>query len=535
MKLQTILDRAGNVLHQGDGETKKAFVEALIASGESLANADLRNLDLSRLVLDGGDLKGADLSGASLRGTSANGTRFDGSILKGVKAEGMTARAASFIHTTIGTHVRRGQTVRAIFDGAVLTHSRFEGASIEDSSFEGVAAAGASFRHAHVLNTTFKDALLHNVDWCLSEILRCKFNDAELHARTETYRIPRASLPNRSRECVAVGNDMTGAIVDDSIPAFKRDKLLSGLDSQLAWAASTGAMLLGASYLPIEPSSDWFGNIIGHGTVLVGALLVANMLKEKAVEFMQDHLSDATLKVQLAIRSGVIDALRRSGNLVNSVVAIGRGPSMRAIVDALRATAKQAVRDGIPKSIIRAAIGDVDVIVCDRRRMAVALEWISMSFYRTELIERDVVVARLGEGDAPSVLKFFAGGGMAAFWVKDGAVTRTIAWDADEMIIESDKDLADEIPTAMEARLAFEQAAVSQYVPGAQLQYDPGMHQLRAGRDGSVVVTDIKNQLPRNKKGTVLLRPTGESFSERAARELIRNELDVTDGIIPDF
>lgn len=530
MKNWTINDRTGAVLHEGQDETKKALIQRLVLEGRSLAGADLRNLDLSHLDLTGVDLAGADLSGASLRGAKAKGARFDGAVLDGVRAEGMTAVGASFMHATIGLHKRRGQDLKATFDGAVLTHARFDAAVINEASFEGCSISGGSFCLATVVRGVFRDARLNNLDWSQARLLHCDLRDAEMHATTAAYRIPRSSLPNRSRDTIAVGNNLEGAITDDTIPAFRRDRVLSGIDTHLAWTVSTAAMLAGASLLPVDPSGDWLGKLVGQGTVLIGALTLIGLLKEKITEKVQEHLSDATLKAQMAARTALFDLVRRAGNVANSVVALSRGPGAGAILDAMRATADDREAKGRVAAFAHAVIGDVDVVICDKGRMARGLEWISMAFSRSHLLGRDLVVARSDAGpDAPSLLKFFAHGGMAAFWTEKGKVVRAMSWGADDMAPEIVEGDADAPVSAIEARLAFERAVVDEHVPGVHLDYDPAQQQLRAGRDGSVVVTEMRNQLPRNRHGSVLIRPDGGAYSESGARDLLRRENDEPD------
>ena len=524
-KKWTISDRDGNVLYQGEAESKKLLIQELVQSGKSMARADLRNLNLSHLDISGGDFSGADLSGASIRGCIAKGTVFDGAILNGCRAEGMMATGASFRNAVIGVYSRRGRKVQAVLDGAVLTHSRFDAAVMEQVSFEGCSAAGASFCLAQLLDVSFKDSRLHNVDWTRSRIMRCSFKDAELHATTAAMRIPRASLPNRSRECVAVGNDFGGAILDDTTPAFSRDKTLNRISGQLAWAVSTAAMVVAAMHLPIEPSQDWFGQTLGQGVLLASALTVATLAKEKVAEFIQEHLSDYTLQAQMAMRSTVSDMIRRGGNLVNAVVAMGKARSIAPLVEALRATADGAHRDPALKAVSRMAIGDVDVIVCDRRRLAMALEWISTSFHRTAMLDRDFLVVRTGPGDgAPRMLKFFAGGGMAAIWSDGARSDRIVVWDESEMTPAYSEVEGLTGALATHVRRQFERAVLDEHLPSTKFEYDPTKQQLRAGMDGSIVITDMRNQLPKNKEGVILVRPEGGAYTESGARDLMGDD-----------
>jgi len=222
--------------------------------------------------------------------------------------------------------------------------------------------------------------------------------------------------------------------------------------------------------------------------------------------------------------------VRRGGNIGNAVVAMGKSMAVAPFVDAIRATTDETHSSSALSAFSRMTVGDVDVIVCDKRRMAMVLEWISTSFSRTALIDRDFLVVRAGEpGDAPDMLKFFAGGGMAAIWQRPGETSRVVVWDEEELKPSYTDEDGLTGTSAMHVRRQFERAVIADHLPNTKVEYDPARQQLRAGMDGSIVVTEMRNQLPRNKSGVVLVRPSGEGFTESAARSLI----DEADMLVP--
>lgn len=531
--LWKITNTKGELIYSGEAVTRRALLASLFEQGASFAGANLGGYDLSHMNLNGIDLTGANLAGAVLRGATANKARFDHANLDGVRAEGLTARQASFRHARLGLGERKNQC--ATFDGAILTHSCFDGAEISGASFEGISASGVTFDLAKLLRVRFANAVLSNADWSRAEVLQCDFSHAELNASSGALKVPRASLPNRTIDTVAIGNTYSGAVLDASVPKLSFDRAATGVANHIAWAASTAAILAATAALPVDPTGEWLGKLVGQGTVMLGAVALITLIKEKIDEKLQHQLADVTLKLQGMVRGAFAELTQRGANIAETVAALTRGPGLKPLRKALAATHDGAQRNGIFNEVKQLVLGSTNIILCDRRHMALALEWMSSSYGRTRLLKRDFIVSRVAHDNdsAPTMLKFFAdGGGMAAFWTKDGKMFRAMGWDADELVPEAwpvngpAPAHSNRTMPAMRARQLFEQAVVNDHFPSVRLTYDRLTHQLRAGRDGSIVVTRQRDQLARNAHGPVLIRGDGSALSEKEAVALSRRDDD---------
>jgi hypothetical protein len=72
---------SGQILYHGRFRDLKACVEAAIADGASLKNADLRHANLAHAALDDGELQGARLDNANLCGANISEAALEGAIL----------------------------------------------------------------------------------------------------------------------------------------------------------------------------------------------------------------------------------------------------------------------------------------------------------------------------------------------------------------------------------------------------------------------------------------------------------------------
>lgn len=113
MSHHRIINRAGEILAEGEATSLKDLVERLVADGVSLANADFCGADLSGRFAD--DLAGADLQAADFRGADFRGADLTDAYLRGADIRGACVSCA---------HLR----------GAYLGYARLDGVRITDSA-----------------------------------------------------------------------------------------------------------------------------------------------------------------------------------------------------------------------------------------------------------------------------------------------------------------------------------------------------------------------------------------------------------------
>ncbi|MEZ4231945.1 MAG: DUF2169 domain-containing protein [Polyangiaceae bacterium] len=182
-------------------------IEALVASGDSLASADLGGCDLSRLDLRGRDLRAAklvgatlngshftdaNLSGAALVGANCSGANFDGAILEAANLADTSLSGASFARARLmGANLSgcsgRGPSFRAaLLTGANLSDAELENASFSeaDLSAADLSAAelgGADFSLANLTDTTAYEARLAGARLDGARMQRFRGDQADLH------------------------------------------------------------------------------------------------------------------------------------------------------------------------------------------------------------------------------------------------------------------------------------------------------------------------------------------------------------------
>lgn len=513
-----IVHRDGHVMYAGHFDSKRELIAWIIKNGGSLAGANLNMHDLSHLNLDHMDFTGADLTGAKLLGSKAAGAIFNDTLLIGTKAEGMTAPGAKFIGATIAPRTLLNKTIQTSFDGSKLTYSVWDGASITEASLEGCGLAGASFDMTEVTKCSFRGAFAHNTQWGRALLRDNNFENAELHTSLNGNYAPRRSMPDRTKDAIAISNNYKNAILDNTTSAFRLDHTLGKVARQVAWGASAAVMLLASTYLPLEPNGEWLGKVFGQGTVMVSAFFLLNLVKEKVGERVEDFVKENAMKVSLAVRAAAMEFTQRGGNLIEAVATITRGSGSAPFLSALAMTAKQAEEAGIPNIVKSIMVNDTSILLCDKGHMAMALEMQTSSYGRTHLLKKDMIFTRVKHEDdgAPSIIKLFAGGGMAAFWTHGNQVETVREWGPDEMEpltwpIAGRPAQPRMSMDAMQARQLFEEAVVQDHLPNAKLTYDRMTDQIRAGMDGSIIITRQKTQLMSRGKqhGPIWIDPNG--------------------------
>jgi hypothetical protein len=116
----TIYHVNGWVLHEGEAESLKQYVEFLVREKKSLVGARLDGARLDGARLVGARLDGARLVGASLVGARLDRARLDRARLDGARLDGARLDGASLVGASL--------------DGARLDRARLDGASLDGAS-----------------------------------------------------------------------------------------------------------------------------------------------------------------------------------------------------------------------------------------------------------------------------------------------------------------------------------------------------------------------------------------------------------------
>lgn len=516
-KTQIIRDRSGAVLWSGPGRTLKEFVEWLVQEKQSLAGADLTGLDLSGLNLDGAVLDGAQLDDADLRGASLRHASINHASLKGVQAQGLNAEHSLF-H---GVDLRPSEKLSSRFDGARLAYSELCGALIDHASFENAGLSRTSFAHAKGRKTSFVNASLHDADFSYSVLIGCSFKKAQITAST---RMSAAHLPDRTRGMTCVNNAFSQAVMDVTTPAFQSDHRWSRALKYLAWGVATAPIAFTSHMLPIHhvqgPSGYGVVSDVLQSTatvVVVTGLAIA--MKEFVVEHIRDWVEEKFEDLHVGMRRAYDEAWKLGANLKEMVAASIFGPGLRAVRAGLKATRARYKHEGGYAGVTEVEGSRGKMIFCDRRHLALALESISAGRSRHRL-EGDLVVVRRGSSriDAPAIVRYRADGGTSMAWVEGTAVAKTVEFDIEGAMIAftGDVSMKSELSTVLDQ---FEAAMLDDHA--VNLSYPRRTHELRAGRDGSVLVFRSADGRPDNPQGPALLTIDGTSRNFRNGGEAI--------------
>lgn len=481
-KPQKILNRAGQVLVEGAAPTLKAFVEAMVREGRSLAGADLANRDLAGLNLDGADFDGADLEDADLRGSSLRYGSLAGACLKGALCQGMNAERARFHNVVLG-RTEKGATR---FDGARLAFSEFDGAQIDGAIFDDAGLSRASFAFSSGKRASFKRARLRDTMFTSAKLINPDLSEADLRAST---RLPPEQQPDRTAGAMVIQGRYAKAIMDETgTPAFHRDHSWSRAARIGAWVSATVPVAFTSHSLPhhvhLPHGAEAYAGAIGAGVITVlasSALLAAKEgVAERIRDFAEERLSDA----HVVVRRAFDEAWRHGVNLAHLTVAAVRGASLRSLKEGLVATKQQAKEGGALGWFRGIVFGKGALLFADRRHLAMALEFVSASRKRHRR-DCDIVVIRHGESiDAPSIVRLRQDGGASMVWTARGKVVATADYGAEGDLVASTGDLR--IPERqVAASNCFARALLADH--GLTLNL-PADHDFRAAGDGSILV-----------------------------------------------
>jgi uncharacterized protein YjbI with pentapeptide repeats len=536
-----IYDVDGNVLYAGRVENAKKLVQLVVGNGYPLTRADLRRLDLTGLGLDGGIFDEANLDGADLRGLSAKCASFVNASMRGIRGQGLIAERAVFNGADLGpdpdvknrfdVENKNSKCVPTHLEGARLTYAKFDGAVLDRVVFDGANMGRAVLARVKARRTSFRDTTMRDVDFSFGIFIDPDFRGARMETSTKLERL---HLPDRTVGAASVNGKFKGAHLDETLSAFRRDKLWSTGLRALAYFASSAAIVVAMHHFGVEGRVESVGEHLeilhdffkdgATAIALTSILTTAGMvLKDQIAETLRDHLTEAVEEIDMRIRHACESAINAGVNLKNLVMAAVRGPGAGAIVAAMQKTRDTAEKRGFFSRFLSAEGPSSTMIFADRRHLALALEALCSAKTRHRL-NGDVVLIRndidYGEG-SPSLIRLRADGITSLAWTSTGKLLGTADYDRAGNRLSTTGDLTAD-PRISDHMRAFERAVLNEH--RVKLFYDNRTNELRAGRDGSILVLNRRSRRPDNAYDAALLTPDGRRRHFREGSESIHGD-----------
>ena len=459
-----IKDTGGAVLHSGPGKTRRGFVESLVAGGKSLSGADLSKHDLSGLDLPKGDFRGARFDGADMRGVQAKGADFTGASFR-------PAAAASPEGDPRPTRMEGARFDGASFDGADLTeveasgarftHATARGAVIDRACFDEASMSGACFAFARGEETRFRGAILINSDFAHAVLTGPDFRGADLSHRAfggeDAKTAGRLSdhLPDRTQGAkVVAGSYDRETVLAATVPAIRSDARACRMTRMALWCTTTLGLVTAGHY--VEPFAEALVGLGTHaaaavglagtdfatagGGALVGIATVvgaAHFVKEVCGDWLRERTEALLGGAVRRVRQAVQEIDRRFGRRADLVCAMARRHTTEPLRLALIASAPEAGRRGF-WCHFRSFFGELgEVVLCDRRHLALALAILSQHARHGIQIDSDVAVIRCdgahggSRGQTPCAMRFHMDGRATAVWPSGESGHATVTYGRD--------------------------------------------------------------------------------------------------------
>lgn len=508
-----ILSVDGNVLHEGRAKSRKAFIEFLVKQQKSLAGADLEGQDLTGLNLDDVDFEGANLDSADFRGTRAKGGNFSRASMRSIVAEGFQAKRARFIETDFSPHPDYGRPSR--MNGAILQFSKLDLCKLVGVNLRAAGLSSTSMCGAIVHGNDFSDAYMHNVDYNDATVERNKFHGTDM---TPTLNIDEAHIPDRTHGAKVRYNSYKNTLIGKGNDLFRRDSFFAK-SAPLAFSGTAAIALATAwTYIP-ELSFEQIRDFVGHNTFgFIGVASAWVVGKDKAEDFVKEafgKLANGTLE---AVRAGLSDLVSRGKALKNMSVAIVTGKASEALQRAMR-----DVDAPVLKTIRANVTGEVDILIADRKKLAVALRRLSDAVVGQFVSKQDLIISRICDRETdrhvPSAVMLRKNGDIEAVWDDGSGNLTEMKWDQNGFPINATE--ATQGPHITHARVLkrfIEATLLDNNV--LNFSFDPVSHSLRTGRDGSLVVQNRETAGLDNPYGPSVLTPDGTAFYYRQSKRV---------------
>jgi hypothetical protein len=516
VNLIKILDVDGNLLHEGRAKSRKAFVEILVKQQKSLARADLEGQDLTGLNLDDVDFEGANLDNADFRGTRAKNGNFSRASMRSIVAEGFQAKRAKFVETDFSPHPEYGRPSR--MNGAILQFSKLDLCKLIGVNLRAAGLSSTSMCGAMVHGNDFSDAYMHNVDYNDATVERNRFHGTDM---TPTLTIDEAHIPDRTHGAKVRYNSYKKTVIGKGNDLFRRDSFFAK-SAPLAFSGTAAIALATAwTYVP-ELSFEQIRDFVGHNTFgFIGVASAWVVGKDKAEDFVKETFGKLANGALEATRAALSDLVSRGNALKNMSVAIVTGKASDALQRAMR-----DVDAPVLKTIRANVTGEVDIVIADRKKLAVALRRLSDAVVGQFVSKQDLIISRICDREpdrhVPSAVILRKNGDIEAVWDDANGNFTEMKWDRNGFPTNVAETTQGPHITHVRVLKRFIEATLLDNNV-LNFSFDPMTHSLRTGRDGSLVVQNRHTAGLDNPYGPSVLTPDGTAFYYRQSRKVDEN------------
>ena len=436
-----IKDMNGNVVYEDFAHCRKDLV--VLAA-------------LKRIPLVGADFRGHDLSNLFLKGLVADGACFDGADLRGAtlddpeRALGVVRRRPHAGRQGPERHLRRFRHDEVGMAGMRGTRTSFRYCVLDEADLSDMDSATSDFTRVRATKATVRRARLVGAEFARSTWIQCEFEGADLSHKPFCPDDPRspsleAHMPHRSRGAVVVGCSYDEkTVLSATVPAMRSDRVVSNVTERALYGLSTGAFALttmklmhGVSeealleHLPSLEGIPHLDTGLGVAGVVV-VMLAMHVVKDGLVEKARDVMKDAMGKVVLNARQ-MLNSLERHGKQrLNLVAMMARNCSLEPFRRALDARSDEARSRNVFGGVRTFFDGLGQVILCDRRHLALALSALSKERVGTYLPERPVTVVRCDRKEStttgPTAVMFMPNGCANVVWPMKGKERVTVSY-----------------------------------------------------------------------------------------------------------
>lgn len=512
-KHHVIKDIDGNVLYEGRSPTRKAFLKILMRKGVSFARADLRWYDFSHCDLTKLDFSGANLDGANLKGAVADYANFHGASMFGTNAAGLQAKRADFTNVRTGRDTTRKNPT--IFHHAVLSYSKWDGSDIAYTEFDHAAMSMTTLVGVSASKASFREAVMNNADFVESSLTSCDFSNSTINS---TLNINAKHLPDRTLNATLYGNKYDGAQIGEGYSQFQYDRKWNGVSTHLMWAAPTlaGGLLLdyltGGGLSALNMAAEYSG-LVGSGFVskITGGAVVVSagmLVKSKVEDYLKDQYATMHSKVNLTLRRGIAEVIKRGHNLAQLCVLFTK-PDTRDLISKYTRNAGETFL----KKFKAAFDGELEVIICDRKNLSEALSKMCDTMVNRAPPDRKVVITRLEDknDNGPKTFILNPDGTSEAFWSHPQHGEAYVRWDkyGARITPSSHARLKASDGERNDAIKLFMNLMIIDHGLG-EFDFNPETHTIRVGRDKSAVVTNRSDGRIMNRLGPIILPMEGD-------------------------
>lgn len=518
-----LLDKNGNIIYEGNANSKIDFIKELIKEKKSFENIVFSGINFSYLDLSDCNFNNCIFENCEAKGIICNNTSFKDAEFTGFDAAGSIFKNTSFKGAKIKSYIDKNNKIKkSSFIGTKIKFCILNDTQIEECDWLSSEINSSSFSNSKIKKNNFSSTKIENTNFIGSEL---KLNNFENTIFDSTIKAPHIHLPitDKTRNATIIGNKYKKTEIGDGYKEFSTDRTFNKYTKITGFTLATVSVFALGTLLPFEEKITIIQDILGKSANSIVLISAISLLKEKISDQIREYSSEKIINAFTTARNFIYNMSEKGEALKNMFVAFVTTNKAKYIWNSINLLKNEEKNKGFIKNLGNFVDGKLNIMICDKKNIFNLISHISRKIESQNHIGNNLLIIKpKGNNDSslPESFLFNKDGTTTAFWNIENNIYYT-TWDKDKNLINSNlKTDFLKVNKLLNKILRNFTTNILKTFNMEDLQYDERTHNIQIGINNSIITTEIKTGLIDNPKGPAIINSNGDRYYYKKGKNI---------------